>query len=254
MRRSCGVFLLLAASPAFAQLPRIIFSGSGASASGAYRGSATFRFPTPTIQVMVNAPYSGQEKIEHTLGTTKGVARPTLLDQKVWRDSQGRIRIEKAFGPNAPTVVEIQDPVAGYIYIMDDITKVVHRIKVTISPQKNLEEVTTRTVPASVAAISTLEDLGTQTMDGLSVHGTRRIYNYPAGSRGNKAAFTSTRDYWYSPDLNLIIRTVTTDPRSGGETEGVTNLSRDEPDPAKFVVPVDYKLVDETGEFTIQWK
>jgi hypothetical protein len=255
--------LLLSFVPASAQIPKIVFSGGAQYPAGGFEGRAEFRVPMPPIPLMVNAPFYGQEKMEPTAGQSTAqtqLMRPTRHGQKVWRDSQGRIRIEQTFASgasqtkNVPTLVEIQDPVAGYTYIMDDVTRLVHRIKSPVVPQKNLEELVVHTVPASVAANSSLEDLGTQTMSGIRVHGTRRVFVFAAGTRGNSAAFTSSRDYWYSPDLNLIIRTINSDPRSGGDTESLSDLTCKEPDPAQFVVPLDYKLVDESAAFTIQWK
>ena len=96
------------------------------------------------------------------------------------------------------------------------------------------------------------EDLGTQMIDGVSVHGTRTTTVIPTGTVGNDGPITTTRDVWFSPELNLVIRTVTTDPRSGTQTSGIGNLSRDEPDPTLFTVPADYIIVDETGDFTIK--
>jgi hypothetical protein len=53
--------------------------------------------------------------------------------------------------------------------------------------------------------------------------------------------------------LNMIIRTVSNDPRSGTQTMGIANLTRNDPDPGLFMVPADYTTVDENGTFTIKW-
>ena len=49
------------------------------------------------------------------------------------------------------------------------------------------------------------------------------------------------------------MRTVNNDPRSGVNTSGIGNLSRNEPDAKLFTIPVDYKVVDEASRFTINW-
>ena len=60
----------------------------------------------------------------------------------------------------------------------------------------------------------------------------------PTGAQGNDGPITITRESWYSPELNMIIRTVSNDPRSGTQTTGIANLSRNDPDPSLFMVPL----------------
>ena len=90
-------------------------------------------------------------------------------------------------------------------------------------------------------------------IDGVSVHGTRTTIVIPTGAQGNDGPISLTREVWYSPELNLIIRTVQNDPRSGVQTNGIANLSRNNPDASLFIVPADYTTVDENGTFTIKW-
>ncbi len=288
-----AVLLLSLPSASFAQLPAIFFSGSASYSGGVFQGNASFRLPMPPIPLMVNAPYSGQQEIETSQTLQGGVRinRPSRLGQKFWRDSQGRIRVERSFASGSgrvegvPTLVQIQDPVAGYTYIMDDVNKVAHRIKVSVVQQPNLEEVMKRDLsrrespaqsaprpgsgpaenaPRPAAAQradagspppvqSSLQDLGTQVIDGVVVHGTRVVTVTPAGYAGADGPISNTRDMWYSPDLNMIIRTVLGGPLLGTQTERVANLSRSEPDSSLFVVPADYRIVDETAGFEITW-
>jgi len=258
------VLFFFLALPSFAQLPRIVFSGGADYSGGVFKGTAAFRFPMQPIPLMVNAPFSGQERMEASQTLTDGthVNRPAHDGQKVWRDSQGRIRMEATFvsGPttdkNLPTLVELEDPVAGYIYLMDDVNQVAHRVKATVVKQQDLEKLLTRVVPAGAKGgpqpQSSQQDLGTETMDGVVVHGTRTTTVFPTGSRNNDAPYTATRDLWYSSDLNMVIRTISSGPGSGS-TDGIANLSRNEPDPSLFVVPAGYSVVDENGPFEIAW-
>jgi len=265
--------LLLAAPAAFAQTPRIPFSGGFSGGPDGIKGDATFNL-NRSIQVMTNAPYSGEEKVDsvQTLADGTHVTRTIpARTAKVWRDSQGRIRIEQSLGgggaPYAnykiPTLVQIEDPLAGYIYVMDEMNKVAHRVKAQGTQQHNMEPMMRRAdgrgSPTGATATQqrpntpTQEDLGTQMIDGVSVHGTRMTTVVPTGAQGNDGPITITRDTWYSPDLNLIVRTVSNDPRSGTQTVGIANLTRDNPDPNLFMVPADYQIVDENGTFTIKW-
>jgi hypothetical protein len=253
MRRSCSVtpaVLLLSATSAFGQLPLLGFAGGGGGTRDHfYQGTATFQLSPVPFPVLANAPYSGEQIDENvrTLADGSTITGITGYRQKACRDSQGRVRTERSVIPphpgpntlkNTPTVVQIQDPVAGYTYIMDDVSRVAHRLKLVSKPAQRK---------------SVLGNLGSQTIDGIEAQGTRQTMVIPAGTRGSVAAVTVTRDEWFSPDLQLTILIVNTDPRQGTTTSKVANLSRIEPDPTLFFVPADYTVVDETGGFTIQW-
>lgn len=88
----------------------------------------------------------------------------------------------------------------------------------------------------------TTESLGADTMQGLSVLGTRVTRTIPAGQLGNAQPILIITDKWYSQDLQIEVKTVHSDPRTGTTTTTVTNLSRNEPNPALFTVPPGYTI------------
>ncbi len=64
----------------------------------------------------------------------------------------------------------------------------------------------------------------------------------PAGAIGNEQPIRVVSEQWWSPDLNLIVLTKFSDPRSGETTFRLTNVSRAEPDRGLFIVPPDYTV------------
>jgi hypothetical protein len=50
---------------------------------------------------------------------------------------------------------------------------------------------------------------------------------------------------WFSPDLQIAVITIHTDPMMGSVTTRLTNVTRREPDASLFQVPSDYTV--ETG-------
>jgi hypothetical protein len=88
----------------------------------------------------------------------------------------------------------------------------------------------------------TTESLGADTMQGLSVLGTRVTRTIPAGQIGNAQPILIITDKWYSQDLQIEVKTVHSDPRTGTTTTTVTNLSRNEPNPSLFAVPPGYTI------------
>ncbi len=91
------------------------------------------------------------------------------------------------------------------------------------------------------------EDLGTQMIEGISAEGTRRTSTTPAGQIGNELPIVMVNERWYSPELQVVIKSTRSDPRSGTTTYKLTNINRGEPAPTLFQVPPDYTLNDLTG-------
>jgi hypothetical protein len=91
------------------------------------------------------------------------------------------------------------------------------------------------------------ESLGTQTMEGVLVEGTRVTRTIPVGSMGNDRPITTVTERWYSPDLRLYVMTKTTDPRNGETIVQMTGVNRAEPDASLFQIPANYKIVSGVG-------
>jgi hypothetical protein len=286
------------------------FSSSLNEHDGVYTGTANIRVSPYLRPALLNAPYSGQMVTENsqTLADGTHINRPGGRQEKTWRDSQGRVRTERPmFGPrrdpDAPALIaEITDPVAGYVYVLDNVNKVAHRVRISPPPQRaaavmrnapaNAPGVTgdpgsingtpniisgvltvpgggggvggagggvIRTVPRNSPDAAhprpdvTIEDLGSKTIDGVLVYGTRRTVIIPEGEEGNDRPMTTTGEEWVSKDLHLTVLSTHYNPASGTSTTRIANLSTSEPDPALFMVPAGYTVVDEEKSFTITW-
>jgi hypothetical protein len=86
------------------------------------------------------------------------------------------------------------------------------------------------------------EDLGTQTIEGVSATGTRVTITIPAGQIGNERPIEIVDERWYSKDLQAFVMTKHSDPRSGETVYRLTDISRTEPDRSLFQVPADYDV------------
>lgn len=89
-----------------------------------------------------------------------------------------------------------------------------------------------------------LEDLGSQTMEGVLVSGVRTTHTIPAGQIGNDRPITIVTEVWTSPDLKTVVYSKRSDPRMGEQTFRLTNIVRTEPNPSLFTVPADFKIGD----------
>jgi hypothetical protein len=93
------------------------------------------------------------------------------------------------------------------------------------------------------AQVST-QDLGTETMEGLTVNGVRTTRTIPEGQIGNDKPISIVTEAWTSPDLKTVVYSKRSDPRMGEQTFKLTNIVRAEPDASLFTVPADFKIMD----------
>ena len=90
------------------------------------------------------------------------------------------------------------------------------------------------------------EQLGKQMIEGVEAEGTRTTVTIPAGEIGNERSIEIVSERWYSPELQLVVMTRHSDPRSGETTYKLTNINRSEPVKTLFEVPSDYTIKTNT--------
>jgi hypothetical protein len=91
------------------------------------------------------------------------------------------------------------------------------------------------------------EDLGKQDIEGVVAEGTRTTVTIPAGEIGNERPIEIVSERWYSPELQLVVMTRHSDPRTGETTYKLTNINRTEPAKSLFEVPSDYTIKEGPG-------
>jgi hypothetical protein len=98
---------------------------------------------------------------------------------------------------------------------------------------------------ARVAEGGKSESLGKRMIEGVNSDGTKSVVTIEAGAVGNDRAIQSTTERWFSPELQTIMLTKHSDPRTGEETFKLMNVSRSEPPAYLFQVPVGYQVVEQ---------
>jgi hypothetical protein len=89
------------------------------------------------------------------------------------------------------------------------------------------------------------EPLGKQTIEGVSAEGTRQVSTIDAGAIGNDRPIQSVSERWFSNDLQTVMLTRRTDPRSGEEVFKLINVNRAEPAAYLFQIPAGYQIVEQ---------
>jgi len=86
------------------------------------------------------------------------------------------------------------------------------------------------------------EQLGKQIIEGVLAEGTRTTETIAAGEIGNERPIEIVSERWYSPELQLVVMTRHSDPRSGETTYKLTNINRAEPVKSLFEVPAGFTV------------
>jgi hypothetical protein len=88
------------------------------------------------------------------------------------------------------------------------------------------------------------EYLGKQFISGVETVGLHDATTYNAGVFGNDRPVIVDREVWYSPQLDLNLLSVRSDPQSGKQTFAARDVVLGDPDPSLFVFPAGFKIVD----------
>ena len=195
-------------------------------------------------KTVTGAPYSGTAVTESVQVLRDGNRITRSTSSNVYRDGQGRTRLDQtvgAIGPfatssDAPKRTYIHDPVAGSQYVLDASTRTAQKMK-TWSGNRPEHH------PPSSSDAKT-ESLGSQTIEGVQTEGTRTTITIPAGKFGNDQAMQIVHETWYSPELQVVVLSKHTDPRMGEHTYRLTNINRSEPAKSLFDVPADYSVTE----------
>ena len=209
-------------------------------------------------KTVTGAPFSASFSTESTETLADGNQIKHTSTGTIARDSQGRTRRDMtwpAFGPMAvagrsapPHVTFVNDPVAGTRYILEADTKTARQMP----PPPNKAEFTRKAHtggPGAEAADkeTVTTSLGTQTIGGVTAEGTRYTRSIPAGQIGNVKPIVVVTERWYSSELQMVVMTKRSDPRSGDTVFQMTSIARTEPAASLFQVPADYTVAQTTA-------
>ncbi|MHB8499436.1 MAG: hypothetical protein ACYDCG_05315 [Candidatus Acidiferrales bacterium] len=210
-------------------------------------------------KTVTGAPFSATATSETTQRLQDGSLIHRTSQVTTYRDSQGRLRHEATFTGFGPlsasgtprTMVTISDPVAGVHIMLDAERKVAHKSAFHTHGGNGANagsapafetKMQAREQKEEADGLLKKESLGTETIDGLVAEGTRITHIIPAGQIGNDKPLQVVSERWYSPDLQIVMKSTRTDPRFGTTTYTVTSIQRTEPAITLFTVPADYTV------------
>jgi hypothetical protein len=228
-------------------------AGQSVGVTSSVFGTANRPTPSPRL------PYTAEFKVSHVQTLVNGITITRESTETVALDSQGRRMTSSTTIPlsgNQPPItrVNIFDPVAR-----TSSNWTVPGQKATViqmsAPGAQRNCATAVTLPPRIPDIQTpperprpiIEDLGTQTINGVEARGHRIITTTPVGAIGNDAPLVSINEMWTAtaPGLRgLVARSVMDGPQSGKSTRELTNFTQAEPDASVFQPPEGYEIVN----------
>jgi hypothetical protein len=209
-------------------------------------------FGGPFGKLVTGAPYSADVSNQSVQTLSDGNTIQRSTTGHIARDSAARTWSQETItggplGQQGPVVVTfINDPVAGYAYVLNANTKIATRRALPKPPSGAPASGNHPNGPRGPrdSANTTTTDLGTQTIAGVTAQGKSITHTVPAGAMGNAQPIVSTSETWYSPDLQVIVLAKRNDVRMGQSTYSLTNIQRAEPAASLFQVPSDYTIQD----------
>jgi hypothetical protein len=210
-------------------------------------------------KIVKGAPFSATASSDTTQTLQDGTTIHRTTSSALYRDGQGRSRREttlSGFGPlqasgKTRTMITIGDPVAGAHYLLDPEQKVAHKMTpkggkhgawANGDAQAFEQKMQKRMAREEASGELKKDSLGTQAINGVNAEGTRITRTIPAGQIGNDKPIQIVFERWYSPDLQIVVKSTRSDPRFGTTTYTLTNVQRAEPAAALFTVPADYTV------------
>jgi hypothetical protein len=208
------------------------------------------RTSVPGVEVLAipGRPFTAKTTTEWTRTLEDGSTITMRLDAVIARDRQGRVYRENhtfvplnSKGPAPLYQIHLYDPVSrsqlrcdGRVYECL-LSEYKPKTYFDATPEGSYEN-DTRTL--------TRAQLGSDTIEGIHVTGTRETWTTLPGAAGNESPIVSTREYWYSEELQTNLAVTRIDPGTGKQVIRLSQISRDEPDPHLWDAPIGFKVLD----------
>jgi hypothetical protein len=198
-------------------------------------------------------PFSADVTTEITRALADGNRIHQENHGKMYRDSEGRTRTENSTNRlpdgQAWEFVFIKDPVSNITINLDP-----QRKTATIFRRStmNAAQMQSRPLPPAEAQSEPKrpvikvhrDELGTTSIEGYTVAGTKFTRTTEAGAIGNDQPLVTVSESWRSDELKEVLLSKTNDPQTGETVRKLTNIQRLEPDPLLFQVPPGYTTHD----------
>lgn len=255
--RLCLLLVLIAGIPSIAlaqaqtqKQQTATFSDGGADNIGAGPMESIF------IPPKAGAPFDLKLAAEWSRPLPTGGTFALANERRIARDSRGRIYQERwVLVPKGGdiksqmTVFQITDPDQHTWYNCSPHSRICDLRSYSLTSNIVFKPSLGTSGPLSDGrGYRQVDDLGEDTIQALDTHGYRETTTINPGIMGNDAPMIATREFWFSPQLGINLRSLLDNPQTGKQVFLAREVSTSEPDPALFEVPGDYRIVDRRAD------
>jgi hypothetical protein len=200
------------------------------------------------VPPLPNVPFTANVDTEWTQMLEDGSTRVIKNHRLIARDGLGRVFQERrTFGPDGSpmqsqlTSTELSEPATHTIAFCNART---HMCELRFYGAMTSAPLQPAGPSANGSNSLVRENLGTQTINGLELIGTRETQTISSALAGSGRPLVVVKEFWYSQRLGVNVLTKRVDPRSGTELFTVTDIRQSEPDARLFTMPADARVVD----------
>jgi hypothetical protein len=192
-------------------------------------------------------PFSAEAVIEDTRRLYDGSTATKSMRGAIYRDSDGRTRREQPLEMVGGVNISGSDGKPQMMVFINDFAT---RTQTFLDVNNKVA----RTHPTGDAAPHAgpggampkdkekTDSLGSKTIEGVKVDGTRTSFEIPAGQLGNDKPIEVVTENWFSPELQVIVMSRHIDPIAGEHIFRLVNIKRAEPSADLFAVPNGYRV------------
>ncbi len=195
-------------------------------------------------KLITGQPFSAEMIIEDTRRLFDGSTVTKQRRGAIYRDGQGRTRREQQLETVAGfNIVGNDNKPQSLIFINDFVTKTqtfldLNNKVARTSRIGNQPKPFERDEPEDAKTVS----LGTKTIEGVKVEGTKTTFEIPVGQLGNDKPIEVVTENWFSPELGVIVMSRHLDPLAGEHIFKLVNIKRNEPSAELFTVPAGFRV------------
>jgi hypothetical protein len=186
-------------------------------------------------QTVTGKPFSANEERHSLQVLADGTRIESRQTTRMYRDNDGRTRVEETNG-----TVALLDPRIRISVTLDPAAKLILlSTPALLADQQDADLKKAALLNRRLEGVSH-EDLAAQMLGGVLANGYRTTTTIPAGAIGNDRPINIITERWSSDELQIMVKSTNSDPRFGDTTYEVTNIIQGPQDPALFQIPADY--------------
>lgn len=215
-------------------------------------GGGGGRMESIFVPPVAGAPFALVLHTEWSRPLSSGGSYTLVNQRRIARDGNGRLYEERwqlvpKGGDQVSTkdVIQIADPNKHTLYNCFTGPKLCELHAYSGSAQETYKPFLYPTGPLpNGKGFHQHEDLGVATTAGVDTTGYRETTTINPGVAGNDRPMITTREFWYSPQLQFNVMSIVDTPQTGKQVFTVTDLVTSEPDPSLFELPAGFKVAD----------